>query len=38
LFVLHVSSRYYLDAVNFSNPQDLKEQDFEQQQAEEQGK
>jgi hypothetical protein len=28
LFILLVSSRYYLDVVNFRNLQDLKEQDF----------
>jgi hypothetical protein len=36
-FVLLVSSRYYLDAVNLGNPQDLQEEDFEQQQAGDQG-
>jgi hypothetical protein len=29
LFVLLVSDRYYLDATNFRNPQDLQEEDFE---------
>jgi hypothetical protein len=32
-FVLLVSSRYYLDVVNFGNLQDLQEEDFEQQLA-----
>jgi hypothetical protein len=36
-FVLLVFSRYYLDAVNLGNPQDLQEEDFEQQQAGDQG-
>jgi hypothetical protein len=37
--VLLVSSRrYYLDAVNFENLQDLQEEDFEQQLAGNQGK
>jgi hypothetical protein len=35
---LLVSGRYYLDAVNFGNHQDLQEEDFEQQQAGNQGK
>jgi hypothetical protein len=30
-FVLLVSGRYYLDAANFRNLQDLQEEDFEQQ-------
>jgi hypothetical protein len=30
-FVLLVSSRYYLDAVNFGNLQDLQKENFEQQ-------
>jgi hypothetical protein len=30
---LLVSGRYYLDAMNFKNLQDLQEEDFEQQQA-----
>jgi hypothetical protein len=39
LFVLLVSGRrYYLDAVNFENLQDLQEEDFEQQIAGNQGK
>jgi hypothetical protein len=38
LFGVLVSNRYYLDAVNFGNLQDLEEQDFEQKQVEEQGK
>jgi hypothetical protein len=29
-FILLVSSRYYLDAVNLENLQDLQEEDFEQ--------
>jgi hypothetical protein len=38
-FVLLVSGRrYYLDASNFGNLQDLQEEDFEQQQAGDQGK
>jgi hypothetical protein len=37
-FILLVSGRYYLDDVNFGNRQDLQEEDFEQQQAGEQGK
>jgi hypothetical protein len=37
-FVLLVSGRYYLDAVNFRNLQDLQEEGFEQQLAENQGK
>jgi hypothetical protein len=37
-FVLLVSGRYYLDAVNFGNHQDLQEEDFEQQIAGNQGK
>jgi hypothetical protein len=32
-FVLLVSGCYYLDAANFGNLQDLKEEDFEQQLA-----
>jgi hypothetical protein len=32
-FVLLVFGRYYLDAANFGNLQDLQEEDFEQQQA-----
>jgi hypothetical protein len=38
LFILLVSYHYYLDDVKFGNLQDLEEQDFEQQQAGEQGK
>jgi hypothetical protein len=38
LSVLLIFSRYYLDAVNFGNLQDLEEQDFEQQQVGNQGK
>jgi hypothetical protein len=37
-FVLLVSSRYYLDAANFGNLQDLEEEEFEQQLAENQAK
>jgi hypothetical protein len=37
-FVLLVSVRYYLDAVNFGNLQDLEEEDFEQQLAGNPGK
>jgi hypothetical protein len=37
-FVLLVFGRYYLDAVNFGNHQDLQEEDFEQQLAGNQGK
>jgi hypothetical protein len=37
-FVLLVFYRYYLDAVNFRNLQDLQEEDFEQQLVENQGK
>jgi hypothetical protein len=38
-FVLLVSGRrYYLDAVNLRNLQDLQEEDFEQQQVGDQGK
>jgi hypothetical protein len=37
-FVLLVFDRYYLDAVNFRNLQDLQEEDFEQQLVENQGK
>jgi hypothetical protein len=37
-FVLFVSGRYYLDAVNFKNLQDLQEEDFERQLAGKQGK
>jgi hypothetical protein len=37
-FILLVSGRYYLDAVNFGNLQDLEEKDFEQQQARDHGK
>jgi hypothetical protein len=33
-----IFGHYYLDAANFGNLQDLEEQDFEQQQAGEQGK
>jgi hypothetical protein len=36
--VLLVSGRYYLDAANFRNLQDLQEEDFEQQLAGKQGK
>jgi hypothetical protein len=32
------SRRYYLDAANLGNLQDLQEEDFEQQQAADQGK
>jgi hypothetical protein len=35
---LLVSDHYYLDAANFGHLQDLQEEDFDQQQAEEQGK
>jgi hypothetical protein len=38
LFVLHVSSCYYLDATIFVNLQDLKEEDLEQQLAGNPGK
>jgi hypothetical protein len=37
-FVLHLSGRYYLDAANFRNIQDIQEEDFEQQLAGNQGK
>jgi hypothetical protein len=37
-FVFLVFSRYYLDAANFGNLQDLQEEDFEQLQAGEQDK
>jgi hypothetical protein len=37
-FVLLVFGHYYLDAVNFANLQDHKEEDFEQQLAGNQGK
>jgi hypothetical protein len=37
-FVLLVSGRYYLDAANFGNLQDIQKEDFEQLQAGEQGK
>jgi hypothetical protein len=37
-FILLVFGRYYLDAVNFENHQDLQEEDFEQQQEGNQGK
>jgi heme/copper-type cytochrome/quinol oxidase subunit 3 len=37
-FVLLISRRYYLDAVNFGNLQDYQEEDFEQQQVGYQGK
>jgi hypothetical protein len=38
LFILLIFDRYYLEAANFGNLQDVEEQDFEQQQAGEQGK
>jgi hypothetical protein len=38
LFVLLVAGRYYLDASNLGNLQDLQEEDFEQQLAGNQGK
>jgi hypothetical protein len=37
-FVLLVSNRYYSDAANSGHLEDLQEQDFDQQQAGEQGK
>jgi hypothetical protein len=37
-FVLLVSGRYYLDAANFGNLQDLQEEDFEQHLVGNQGK
>jgi hypothetical protein len=36
-FVLLGSGRYYVDATNFKNVQNLQEEDFEQQQAADQG-
>jgi hypothetical protein len=38
IFVLLISGRYYLDAVNLGNLQDLQEEDFEQLLAGKQGK
>jgi hypothetical protein len=35
---LFISGRYYLDAVNFRNFQDIQVEDFEQQQEGDQGK
>jgi hypothetical protein len=37
-FILLVSGHYYLDVVNFGNLQDRQEEDFEQQQAGDEGK
>jgi hypothetical protein len=37
-FVLLISGRYYLDALNFGNLQDLEEEHFEQQLVGNQGK
>jgi hypothetical protein len=38
IFVVLISSRYYLDVANLKNLQDIQEEDFEQQLAGKQGK